>query len=217
MVFFFITADGIALTLTIVKDVDVPWWVWVIPPGPAMVFAQFMAFHEMRVKKDNVSRNLDAILETPLIDFAGLSLKPLVNRTDKGLADFDVSLLFENIGSSRVRYQIESLEVSLGGKTSENKRFNNRGSVILPSRQAQFFYPTIKDVGIVDSPINGRIEYVIRYETIPNIQIFRQRRAVDLVIFPPEGDPRSGSWYIRWTFVESPDDEKIDSTNYGNP
>ncbi|HXG35599.1 MAG TPA: hypothetical protein VNL15_01375 [Dehalococcoidia bacterium] len=203
-----IIGDGIGILFTVRQDLEVPWWIWPIPAMTALCFAQFMAFHEMTVSRQKVRDQLESLLEGPLMDFGGFNMAALLHKEDSSLADFDITLHFDNVSSSRIRYNVKNIQVEIAGKTATQPKFDNRGGIILPAKQSHFLYPVITNVDISKSPINGRIEYSLDYATIPEIRKFRQRREIALTLYPPK-DPAFSNWYIRHTFLDAPDDERI--------
>lgn len=202
-----LTATGAVLDSQTVDEGFVPFWGWVAIGLFGLFVAQFLAFQKVRGQREVLKQQIDGLLDTPMLDFSGINYVPLLNRTDSSRADFDISLLFDNIGSVRLRYEVQSLSIELTGKTANNPKFNNKGGVILPAKQSRFYYPLIPDVDLSESPITGRIEYTIEYVTIPDLRKFRQRRVIALTFYPPK--ELDGNWYSRYIFMDAPDDERV--------
>ncbi len=216
MVSVFATIIGVGLDVgssTGWTLVTVPYWVgraiWISGLLITLLIAPFLVFHKVRQQREVLRRQLNGLLETPMLDFGGFKVTALLNPTNPSLADFDIALLFDNISPARLRYRVESVSVELVGKTANNANFTNMGASISPGRQAQFLYPMIQNVDLSNSPLDGRIEYTIEYVTIPEIRKFRQRRKIAISIYPPRELVPGGTWYVRHTYLESPDDEAI--------
>ena len=206
---FILTATGAILDSQTAEDMFIPIWGWVAISLVGLFIAQFIAFCTVRKQREALQQQIDGLLETPMIDFGGFTVKPLLHRDNPSLANIDVALQFDNISPARLRYEVESLSVEIVGKTASNPTFDNRGGIILPTRQGTFLYPMISDVDISNSPLLGSIEYTIKYVTIPEMRKFRQRRKLALHIYPPKDPASGGNWYVRYTYLETPDDEVV--------
>jgi hypothetical protein len=129
-----------------------------------LVLAQFLAFHDVRIDRDETRKEEERRFNAYKYRFqmAALEGSPTVFMDEGGAGKpgYKMTLIFKNGSTEVMEYEIKDLAVILGGRTAIAD-FDNSVGIILPGDKAKFNYSQI--YAPTDPPLAGTGTYRVVY------------------------------------------------------
>lgn len=109
------------------------------------------------------------------------------------LLDVRVGVRLRNASPGPLRYEIETMSVTIGGRANPTPAFANHGGLLAVGETTTFRYDWVRDLDETTDVYGGVVEYVAKYGHPLHPWSYRSRRKFQLTVGQLLGGPRHGN------------------------
>jgi hypothetical protein len=131
------------------------------------------------------------------------------DMNDLSKAGITIGVIFVNGGPSIIEYEVDHMQVEIGGLTITNPIFQTKGQRLLPGHKKSYSFPTIPGVPITPE-VGGTMAYRVSYGPPSGRPRYLRTHKVSFALFgiDPAHQARGTSHYLD---LEAESDEVIRS------
>lgn len=146
-------------------DPLLPLWAWILIGVSGIPIAQFLAFHKVRVQRDERQAQLDRIRDSLLGNLSVDNLHFGFGDITESSFSVQPAIRLLNSADIPVKYNVTAITAVVSGRTAENPLLRMRTGVIPSGLSRLFLYAAIPDVPL-KFPTQCVLKYTIQYGPI---------------------------------------------------
>jgi hypothetical protein len=164
-------------------------------------------FHDVRMERNVAQDELESRFLALRYALQRGALDYRIELSPDGTCSIEVGLRLTNNSADYLRYEIESINVVIEGRSVADATFHNRGTIIAPGGTDVFRYPFVR--GVPYDWHTGFVEFTIRYGHPSSALRFQKKQALNLTASRLVGPTPPHDIHIQADMVRDSDVEDI--------
>lgn len=150
----------------VAKSPKVPAWIqdhavlWFALAGASLLVAQFLAFHKVRIERDESKETLEAVRTGPALAFGDIRIMTFGGQSVEQ-SQIQIGLNLAHFASTIINYRVESMSVVVENTTAPYQP-SAKFERAIPGVPSNIMYPLIRGVDI-RAPLSGTLSVSLVY------------------------------------------------------